>query len=409
MLLFGGTYPKRAFINILYLALNDGVFIKMMLLKIFLIIYSVSAFSQEEFQMKHKTVEFVFNIPISTPINEPIYLTGDFPGYCYWRADCLRLEHLGDRSYGIKILLPEAIKALEFKVTRGSFTKEAANPLGKALPNFFLPLSQEYTFFRHNIVNWTDLKPLGVTGDLRMHTKFYSPELKNHRTVSVWLPENYEQNPQKRYPVIYAHDGQNMFDPTRSYLGVDWGIDETLTDLAAKGVISEAIVVGIDCTFDREAEYYFKHKGPLYAEFLRNTLKPFIDTNYRTLGDRDNTYTMGSSMGALVSTYLLWTNADLFSKAVAPAFPPSIFDNEFLTLLEDYPKPNYPIKLYIDHGMQDMDVDFKDASEKFYAKMIELGYKANDEIVYRVFHYSGHNESDWANRADTFLEFLLKK
>ena len=368
-----------------------------------------AAQGQDDMSSKYKTVEFVFNVPINTPPGSSIYLTGDMPGYCYWRTDCIKLNYLGDRSYGVTLQLPAILKFVEFKVTRGEFANEASNIQGAPLPNFYLPLGEGRTFFRYNVINWVDQYPLGIEGHLRYHANFPSPELGNGRTVAVWVPESYfyKRQADKRYPVIYAHDGQNMFDPARSYLGIDWGMDETMTKLINEELIDEAIVVAVDCSQDRDREYYYKEKGERYAQFLINTLKPFIDANYRTLTDREHTYTIGSSMGALISFYLLWAHPETFSRAAGLAFPPSINNNEFLEVLDKYPRPKESIKVYLDHGMQDMDAGFKDATEKFYAKLMNLGYVPEKDIVYKVFQYSGHNESDWAARLDIPLKFLL--
>lgn len=96
--------------------------------------------------------------------------------------------------------------------------------------------------------------PDGVTGNLKRHEKFISKHV-DPRNVDVWLPPGYEQNKSKRFPVVYMHDGQNLFDPKLSFIGVDWGVDETMTRLIAEGRISEAIVVGVWNTPKRFAEY----------------------------------------------------------------------------------------------------------------------------------------------------------
>jgi predicted alpha/beta superfamily hydrolase len=147
-------------------------------------------------------------------------------------------------------------------------------------------------------------------------------ELPRH--VDVWLPPGYERERRRRYPVLYMHDGQNLFDPQLSYTRVDWGVDEALTRLIREGKVRPAIVVAVWNTPLRVPEYMpqravaaggaaalagFERQfdsPPLadaYLEFLVAELKPFVDAGYRTLRGRDDTFIMGSSMGGLISLY----------------------------------------------------------------------------------------------------------
>lgn len=142
------------------------------------------------------------------------------------------------------------------------------------------------------------------------------------RYVDVWLPPSYATRKSRRYPVVYVHDGQNLFDPASSFIGVDWGIDETMTRLIAEKKIPEAIIVAIWNTPKRLTEYMpqkpletlkeadlddmFKSVrreplGDAYLRYLVTELKPAIDTRYRTQPDRAHTSIMGSSMGGLIS------------------------------------------------------------------------------------------------------------
>ena len=146
--------------------------------------------------------------------------------------------------------------------------------------------------------------PPGVTGTLRTHESV-SSKFVDARRVDVWLPPGYEKDPSRRFPVLYMHDGQNLFDPALSYIGVDWGMDEAMTRLAAEGSVREAIIVGVWNTPKRFEEYMpakavsesglpddwpglaWMRKSNIisdaYLRFLVEELKPFIDTSYRTL------------------------------------------------------------------------------------------------------------------------------
>jgi len=165
---------------------------------------------------------------------------------------------------------------------------------------------------------------------------FTIPGLNRQRTVRLYLPPSYASAPERRYPVIYMHDGQNLFDDATSYAG-EWGVDETLDAMArARGF--EAIVVGIDNGADkRMAELNpFDHpqfgpgEGEAYVSFIVQVLKPHIDAHYRTQPGRASTAVFGSSMGGLISDYAIRRHPGVFGKAgvFSPAYwtAPRIWD-----------------------------------------------------------------------------------
>ncbi|MCK7520815.1 MAG: alpha/beta hydrolase-fold protein [Ignavibacteriales bacterium] len=131
----------------------------------------------------------------------------------------------------------------------------------------------------------------------------------------MWLPPSYELNLEKRYPVLYMHDGQNVFDPATSSFGYDWRADEVADSLINAETINEIIIVGIYNTTDRGFEYSYSPLGYKYMDFVVSKLKPFIDSEYRTLPDAENTAVAGSSLGALITFMLSWNYPDVFSKA----------------------------------------------------------------------------------------------
>jgi len=153
------------------------------------------------------------------------------------------------------------------------------------------------------------------------------PQLGRERTIRVYLPPGYEHS-RKRYPVLYMHDGQNLFDAATSFLG-EWGVDETLNDLA-KSKNLQLIVVGIDNGGAmRNTELnawdnpdHKKGEGHEYMQFIVETVKPYIDAHYRTQRDRDHTAIMGSSLGGLISHYAICEYPNVFGKAgiFSPAY-----------------------------------------------------------------------------------------
>ncbi|HEY8879252.1 MAG TPA: alpha/beta hydrolase-fold protein [Roseateles sp.] len=146
------------------------------------------------------------------------------------------------------------------------------------------------------------------------------PGLNRTRTLRLCLPPSYEREPQRRYPVIYMHDGQNLFDAATSYAG-EWGVDETMEALA-KATGFEALVVGIDNGAEKRnremAPYDHKElgsaEGPAYLDFIAGTVKPFIDAGWRTRPEREHTALVGSSLGGLISHAAMLTHGEVFGR-----------------------------------------------------------------------------------------------
>jgi predicted alpha/beta superfamily hydrolase len=221
--------------------------------------------------------------------------------------------------------------AYEYKITRGSWEKVETGSKGNAFENRSLNLKKD-TVIKIAVANWVDQfkkEPLKHTASVNVHiidTAFLIPQLVAKRRVWVYLPPSYASST-KKYPVLYMHDGQNLFDQLTSGYG-EWGVDELLDSLIAKGQ-KEYIVIGIDHGgSERLKEYnpydseYGKGKGKAYVNFLVQTLKPYIDKQYRTKKDSENTAIAGSSMGGLISMYAIATYPKVFGKAgvFSPAF-----------------------------------------------------------------------------------------
>lgn len=157
---------------------------------------------------------------------------------------------------------------------------------------------------------------------------FIIPQLNRERRVWLYLPNDYATS-QRRYPVLYLHDGQNVFDEATSFAG-EWGVDETLRQLQQAGQDQGCIVVAVDNDGKRRLDEYSPWRneklgggeGDAYVEFLVKTLKPYVDAKYRTLPGREYTGIAGSSMGALISLYASLKYQEVFSKVglFSPAF-----------------------------------------------------------------------------------------
>ncbi|MGH8084547.1 MAG: alpha/beta hydrolase-fold protein [Lysobacter sp.] len=249
------------------------------------------------------------------------------------------------------------------------------------------------------------------------------------RNVDIWLPPSYGDDPSKHYPVLYMHDGQNLFDPALSYTGVDWGVDETMTRLVADGAVREAIVVGIWNTPRRFQEYMPRKpvRGdalpsgvdgvpPLptgditsdaYLRFLVDELKPWIDARYHTQTGRDDTFVMGSSMGGLISLYAAAEYPEVFGGVGALSTHWPVGDGIVIDWLGAHLPDPTTHKLYFDHGTATLDAAYATYQRRMDAHMRAAGYVEGDNWSSRVFDGAGHTETAWRARIDVPLRFLL--
>jgi predicted alpha/beta superfamily hydrolase len=234
-----------------------------------------------------------------------------------------------------------------------------------------------------------------------------SPQLKNSRSLRIYLPPSYQENAAKRYPVLYMHDGQNLFDAKTASYGVEWGIDETVNHLVATGVMDEVIVVGIDNTPDRIPEYTPccdpKHGGgklDAYEAFIVDTVKPMIDRTLRTLPGKDNTAIMGSSLGGIASVLIAQRHPDIFSKAGGVSSSFWWNDKALVTKIA----ARVPVKFYIDAGTRG---DGLEDTTLMRDAMLKQGYIAGADLFYYAAEGGSHNEKSWAARVEKPLTWFF--
>lgn len=244
-------------------------------------------------------------------------------------------------------------------------------------------------------------------GRLAIFDNIASPQLNNSRKLRVFLPASYQENSAKRYPVLYMHDAQNLFDAKTAAYGVEWGIDETINRLVATGVMDEVIVVGIDNTPERIPEYtpccdpkYGGGKLDAYQAFITDTVKPYVDLTLRTLPDKAHTAIMGSSLGGIASVAIAQRRPDLFSRA--GGMSSSFWWNN--GALVNAPHKRVPVKFYLDAGAKD---DGLDDAKKMREAMLKLGYKADEDLMFYADPNGGHNEKSWAARVDKPLQWFF--
>lgn len=267
----------------------------------------------------------------------------------------------------------------------------------------------------------------------------FESQFVQSRNISIWLPAGYSSNGVDSYPVIYAHDGQNLFEPGRSYGGVEWGLDEAATKIMRENDVRPAIIVGIWNTSERWQEYAPQKviesldgdtssewlgetlpdlKADAYLNFIVEELKPYIDETYATAPDASNTLIMGSSMGGLISLYALAEHPDIFSRAAAVSIHWPLTEPEgALAQQADAAMQAYlatsgidPAKhtIWFDHGTETLDAAYPPHAEAMEAWFRAQGW-AEDEAIFRSYPGTDHSEGAWAARADEILTFLLSE
>jgi enterochelin esterase-like enzyme len=285
--------------------------------------------------------------------------------------------------------------------------------------------------------------PVVSSGTLH-HIESFSSAFVPSRPVDVWLPEGY--NPRKRYPVLYLHDGQMLFDSTGTWNGQEWQVDETMDRLIRSGAVPPCIVVGVWNAGPLRRVEYFPQKAfellpsglqdsifrtfgsdeagrPLpaglmadrYLRFLVEELKPYIDRKYATRRARKHTMIAGSSMGGLISLYAICEYPGVFGGAACMSTHwPGIMvqaDNPVPQAIMTYfqahiPKPGRH-RLYFDRGTLNLDAWYAPYQLQADEIMRQAGYTASNWVT-RVAEGDDHNERSWSGRLEWPLRFLMK-
>ncbi len=306
----------------------------------------------------------------------------------------------------------------QFKFTRGSWQKTESTDKGVMTENKVVRLFSDATL-QYTVDGWADDYAVAKkhTASQNVHiidTAFFMPQLNTSRRIWIYLPQGYA-NGKKEYPVMYLHDGQNLFDEMSSAFGSEWGVDECLDSLIAKGKPA-CIVVGIDNgQATRMSEYnpyeftwkdstqskIFLPQGNEYLSFLIKTLKPFIDKRYRTLSSKENTIIAGSSMGGLISYYAALKYPDVFGKA--GVFSPAFWTAPQIKSLTDSVAKKINAKFFFYMGENEGGTyveDMKDVAER-------LGSNSNT-MIYSVIDPEGnHNEKAWRKWFAEFYKWVM--
>ncbi len=266
-------------------------------------------------------------LPDDTPKEASIFISGDFEGWSGGHKD-YQLEQINGQY---QITLPKTEQRILYKFTLGNWDTSESTNKGEAIDNRIYKFNKSNDTIQVKIAGWGHLFDVEEVSTASKNVTIISeafniPQLNRKRRVRIYLPPDYKTS-NKEYPVVYMHDGQNLFDAKTSGYG-EWNVDETLDKLFKDNL--KIIVVGVDNGDSKRLDEYSPWtnakygggEGETYVDFLVNTLKPYIDTNYNTKKDRDNTAIFGSSMGGLISHYAALKYPNVFGKVgvYSPAF-----------------------------------------------------------------------------------------
>ncbi|MCW5943744.1 MAG: alpha/beta hydrolase [Fimbriimonadaceae bacterium] len=255
-----------------------------------------------------------------------------------------------------------------------------------------------------------------ITGTVKSIKGFESKVLGNARDVWVYLPPDYDKEPSRRYPVLYMHDGQNVFDGMTSYLpNMEWRADEAAEALIRTKLIEPVIIVGVsNAGMDRANEYLPTKarmgqneaggRADLYGKMLTDELMPLIDKTYRTKRGPANTAICGSSFGGIVTLHLGLSRPDAFGKWGVVS--PSLWWDERLMIKRVNAlskKPN--ARVWLDMGTLEGPGAVVQARELRDA-MIQKGWVLGKDLVYYEDGFAVHNEGAWAGRMDMILSYF---
>jgi predicted alpha/beta superfamily hydrolase len=262
------------------------------------------------------------------------------------------------------------------------------------------------------------MPPTTLTGNIQQHRAFPSKILKNRRDVLVYLPPDYRRFSTRQYPVLYLHDGQNVFDAATSFAGVEWGVDDTAEQLIQKKLIEPLIIVAIANTGEERIHEYAptparidppkrkRSKGLLrsYGRFLIEELKPFIDRKYRTRREAEFTGLGGSSLGGLATLALGLWYPNYFTRLAVMS--PSIWWDDcaiydIVDEVDEMAKPS--LKIWLDTGTHEPGWE---RAATLRDRLVEKGWRLHDDLHYLEVEGADHSEGAWAARIDPVLRFL---
>jgi len=357
------------------------------------------------------------SLPVYHPSGSDIYAAGSFNG---WNPQDTGYKFKHDKNGNYSLDLKLTNGSYEFKVTRGGWDHVECKKDGESIGNRFLKVEGK-TSIELMIEEWADRFPAVSKKSTAsknvqiIDTAFLIPQLRRTRRVWIYLPETYAAG-NDRFPVIYMHDGQNVFDDATAYSG-EWGVDEYLDSLEMG--TRKSIVVAVDNGGTRRLNEYCPYnfkltdvaahsksnrgEGNAYVDFLVKTLKPYIDKKYRTDKDKKNTFIAGSSMGGLISLYAVLKYPAVFGAAAvfSPAFwiAPKIFDD-----IKKKGK-NVSSSIYFYAGK----LEGKAMVQQMLKAYEEMSKISKSKMQAVILDNGMHNEVSWKKQFPLFYEWIYQQ
>lgn len=250
-------------------------------------------------------------------------------------------------------------------------------------------------------------------GEIQILRDVYSTVEQVTRTIRIFTPNAYQQQPDKAFPVLYMFDGQNVFSHPESAVYDTWCANTTMEQLASEGKIDPWIIVGIDHLSDRFSEYspFVGGRGDLCAQFLVNQLKPYIDKTYRTLQKPEYTGVMGSSMGGLMSLYIGKTYPKTFGRigGISPALMWG--SGQMFKYWDSHTRCWSKIYLYVgsqeQYSFYGVYLDYVPVTRDFYHHLQQLGY-SDYEVHFNLAQGETHHETSWQKQLPGIMRWLLE-
>lgn len=359
--------------------------------------------------MLHAQVQLVVNaVPLNTPSDAKIYVAGNFNN---WNPSSTVLNKTPDGSYTVTI--PEGEGIGEYKFTLGSWDTAETDLDGNQMKNRTFDFIGKPQNIPQQIIAWSEPKVRKSTASPNvkiLSENFPLPQLHTTRRIWIYLPEGYAES-KKKYPVIYMHDGQNLFDDLTSFSG-EWKVDETMEESYKQGE-KQAIIIGIDNGGSERLNEYSPWKnekngggnGHLYADFLANTLKPYIDNTYRTLPQAKNTALVGSSMGGLISFYTGMRYPEKFGNL--GIFSPSFWfaKDEMISFIRNNSKQIKRTRFYFLAGRQESAQMTADV-EEIVPILLKKGAREKN-IHTKLDDYGTHSEAYWSKEFPAAFRWLF--
>jgi predicted alpha/beta superfamily hydrolase len=353
-----------------------------------------------------------------------LFVAGNLNALGGWQADGLRLTRSDDGCYRGEVSLPVDAE-VEFKITAGSWGGVERDSQGRDIENRRFrvdasagsaPQQIEVSVAR---LTAPQRRTSSVIGEVVLHERVESKFLPNPRHVSVWLPPGYGGS-SDRYPVLYLHDGQNLFDAASAAFGNEWEADESTTRLIASNDIVPVILVGIWNTSQRIEEYTLSQDSALqrggggmaYIRFIANELKPFIDQTYRTQPEQAATWVGGSSLGGLISMHACLERPEVFGGCIA--LSPSLgWDDERL-VRDLHTDRNWPADVSLWFSMGALEGRSAEAQTRNVGRARRLAKQlaaqdANAQVVYCEYSEGTHDENSWAKQFPEALRSQFRR